>query len=93
MLRHNHSQRRSVCLADLPLLIRGSRFDYFRVADDPGMNRDMPSQPLARLHATSSDRPIILFYDAKSGHAGGQPFKKIVEDSTDELTVVAGSSE
>jgi hypothetical protein len=40
-----------------------------RLADDPGMNRDMPSQPLARLYGTSSDRPIMLLYDAKSGHA------------------------
>ena len=31
----------------------------------------------------------MLLCDAKSGHAGGQPFKKIVEDSTDELTFVA----
>jgi prolyl oligopeptidase len=44
----------------------------------------------ARLQAaTSSGRPILLLYDAKAGHAGGQPFKKIVEDSTDELTFVA----
>ena len=44
----------------------------------------------ARLQAaTSSGRPIILLYDAKAGHAGGQPFKKILEDSTDELTFVA----
>jgi hypothetical protein len=27
--------------------------------------------------------------DAKSGHAGGQLFKKILKDSTDELTFVA----
>jgi hypothetical protein len=31
----------------------------------------------------------MLLYDAKSGHEGGQPFKKIVEDSTDEVTFVA----
>ena len=36
-----------------------------------------------------SGRPVLLLYDAKAGHAGGQPFKKIVEDSTDELTFVA----
>jgi hypothetical protein len=31
----------------------------------------------------------MLLYDAKSGHAGGQLFKKIVKDSTDELIFVA----
>jgi len=44
---------------------------------------------LARPIATSSDRPIKLHNDAESGHAGGQLFKKIVKDSTDELTFVA----
>jgi prolyl oligopeptidase len=44
----------------------------------------------ARLQAaTESGRPILLLYDAKAGHAGGQPFTKEVEDSTDELTFVA----
>jgi prolyl oligopeptidase len=44
----------------------------------------------ARLQAaTSSVRSVLLLYDAKAGHAGGEPFKKIVENSTDELTFVA----
>jgi prolyl oligopeptidase len=44
----------------------------------------------ARLQAaTTSGHPILLLYDAKAGHAGGEPFTKIVEDSTNELTFVA----
>jgi prolyl oligopeptidase len=44
----------------------------------------------ARLQAAStSDLPILLLYDAKAGHAGGEPFTKILEDSTNELTFVA----
>jgi hypothetical protein len=38
---------------------------------------------------TSLGLPIILLYDAKAGHAGGQPYNKIVEDSTAELRFVA----
>jgi len=33
--------------------------------------------------------PIMLLNDAKSGHAVGQLFKKIVKNPTDELTFVA----
>jgi prolyl oligopeptidase len=36
--------------------------------------------------ATASDRPILLHYDAKSGHAGGRPFGKVVEDLTLEIS-------
>jgi len=31
----------------------------------------------------------LLLYDAKGGHAGGEPFTKMLEDSTDELTLLA----
>ena len=30
--------------------------------------------------ATSSGRPVALLYDTRSGHAGGKPFAKVVED-------------
>lgn len=44
----------------------------------------------ARLQgATTSDRPILLLYDTKAGHAGGQTFQQQIEQSTDELTFVA----
>ena len=44
----------------------------------------------ARLQAaTTSGLPILLLYDAKGGHAGGEPFTKMLEDSTDELTLLA----
>ncbi|HTL59680.1 MAG TPA: hypothetical protein VL361_28675 [Candidatus Limnocylindrales bacterium] len=33
--------------------------------------------------------PILLLYDAKAGHAGGQPFTKMVEEATNELAFVA----
>jgi prolyl oligopeptidase len=39
--------------------------------------------------ATISDRPIMLLYDAEAGHSGGEPFRKQIEDSTNELTFVA----
>ena len=38
----------------------------------------------ARLQAaTASDRPILLLYDTKSGHSGGRPLGKLIEEQTD----------
>jgi prolyl oligopeptidase len=38
----------------------------------------------ARLQAnTGSDRPVLILYDTKSGHSGGRPINKIVEEDTD----------
>jgi prolyl oligopeptidase len=35
--------------------------------------------------STGSERPILLHYDTKQGHAGGKPVGKQVDDTTDEL--------
>src|ERR1700691_4373883 len=35
--------------------------------------------------STGSDRPILLKYDVKSGHSGGLPIDRQIEDSADEL--------
>jgi prolyl oligopeptidase len=41
----------------------------------------------ARLQAaTGSDRPILLLYDTKSGHSGGRPINKQIEENTDILS-------
>jgi prolyl oligopeptidase len=41
----------------------------------------------ARLQAaTTSDRPILLLYDTKSGHSGGRPVNKQIEEGTDGLS-------
>jgi prolyl oligopeptidase len=36
--------------------------------------------------STDSDRPILLLYDTKSGHSGGRPINKQIEESTDEVS-------
>jgi prolyl oligopeptidase len=36
--------------------------------------------------ATSSDRPILLLYDTKSGHSGGRPLSKQIEERTNLLS-------
>jgi len=44
----------------------------------------------ARLQSnTTSNRPILILYDAKAGHSGGESLQKQIEDSTYELTFVA----
>jgi len=35
--------------------------------------------------ATGSDRPILLLYDTKSGHSGGRPLNKTIDEETDIL--------
>jgi len=41
----------------------------------------------ARLQAaTASGRPILLLYDTKSGHSGGRPMNKEIEEGTDTLS-------
>ena len=41
----------------------------------------------ARLQAASgSNHPILLLYDTKSGHSGGRPVNKIIEENTDILS-------
>jgi prolyl oligopeptidase len=41
----------------------------------------------ARLQAdTASDRPILLLYDTKSGHSGGRPQNKQIEERTNILS-------
>ncbi len=41
----------------------------------------------ARLQAaTASDKPILLLYDTKSGHSGGRPVNKQIEEATDTLS-------
>lgn len=34
--------------------------------------------------ASGSDRPVLLHYDTKSGHSGGKPITKQIDDATDE---------
>jgi prolyl oligopeptidase len=41
----------------------------------------------ARLQgATASERPILLLYDTRSGHSGGRPVNRQIEEGTDMLS-------
>jgi prolyl oligopeptidase len=41
----------------------------------------------ARLQAaTGSSRPILLLYDTKSGHSGGRPLNKQIEENAEALS-------
>lgn len=35
--------------------------------------------------ANASDKPVLLLYDTKSGHSGGKPINKVIEEATDQL--------
>jgi prolyl oligopeptidase len=35
--------------------------------------------------ATGSEHPVLLHYDTRTGHSGGKPVRKVIEDLTDEL--------
>ena len=36
--------------------------------------------------AIGSDKPVLLLYDTKTGHSGGMPVSKQIEDTTDQLS-------
>ena len=41
----------------------------------------------ARLQAAnSSNNPILILYDTKSGHSGGRPLGKQIEEQTDTIS-------
>ncbi len=40
--------------------------------------------------ANGSDRPILLLYDTQSGHSGGRPLGKSIEETTDEMVFLFG---
>ena len=40
----------------------------------------------ARVQAAGLDRPVLLLYDTKSGHSGGRPLNKLIEEDTDILS-------
>src|SRR5208282_5981647 len=40
--------------------------------------------------ATASGRPILLLYDTKSGHSGGRPMGKLIEETADEMVFLFG---
>ena len=40
--------------------------------------------------STASDRPVLLHYDVKGGHSGGEPVSKQIEDIVDDLTFLYG---
>jgi prolyl oligopeptidase len=44
----------------------------------------------ARLQAAAiSEHPILLLYDTKSGHSGGRPLHKVIEENTDILSYLS----
>jgi prolyl oligopeptidase len=44
----------------------------------------------ARMQAaTGSNRPVLLLYDTKSGHSGGRPLNKQIEEGTDVLSFLS----
>lgn len=42
----------------------------------------------ARLQPKTSSGPILLLYDTKSGHSGGRPLDKRIEEGADILSLM-----
>jgi prolyl oligopeptidase PreP (S9A serine peptidase family) len=40
--------------------------------------------------ASPPGKPVLLLYDTQSGHSGGRPVSKQIEEITDELVFVFG---
>lgn len=71
----------------------GTRYPavYLRTGDEDTRVPPLQARKMtARLQAaTSSGRPVVLLYDTKSGHAGGEPLGKGLDDSSLELAFLA----
>jgi prolyl oligopeptidase len=74
-------------------VVQGTRYPavFFRTGDEDTRVPPLQARKMtARLQATSSpDRPVVLLYDTKSGHAGGRPLSKGIEDGALELSFLA----
>jgi prolyl oligopeptidase len=64
---------------------------FFRTGDEDTRVPPLQARKMtARLQAaTTSGRPVVLLYDTKSGHAGGEPLSKGIEDSALELSFLS----
>jgi prolyl oligopeptidase len=75
-------------------VVQGARYPavFLRTGDEDTRVPPLQARKMtARLQATSSaERPVVLLYDTKSGHAGGEPLGKWVEDTSLELSFLAG---
>jgi prolyl oligopeptidase len=71
----------------------GAKYPAVLITSGDADTRVPPEQArkmVARLQAANaSERPIMLLYDTKAGHSGGQPLTKIVEDDSLKLSFLA----
>ena len=69
---------------------KGTRYPAVLLVSGDGDTRVAPlhARKMAAMlqWATGSDRPILLSYDTKSGHSGGRPLSKEIDELTDELS-------
>lgn len=70
-------------------VVEGTKYPSVLFVTGDGDTRVAPlhaRKMAARLQvATTSSRPILLLYDTKSGHSGGRPVNKEIEENTDIL--------
>jgi prolyl oligopeptidase len=71
-------------------VVKGTKYPSALFVTGDGDTRVAPlhaRKMAARLQATTgSDHPILLLYDTKSGHSGGRPVNKIIDENTDILS-------
>jgi prolyl oligopeptidase len=69
---------------------RGTKYPAVLLVSGDGDTRVAPlhaRKMAAKLQwATASDRPVLLLYDTKSGHSGGRPLSRQIEELTDEMS-------
>jgi prolyl oligopeptidase len=71
-------------------VVNGTKYPAILFVTGDGDTRVAPlhaRKMAARLQAaTGSNQPILLLYDTKSGHSGGRPVNKQIEEFTDRLS-------
>ena len=61
-------------------------FVIFAVGDGDTRVAPLHALKMAAQADTTSGLPILLLYDTKSGHSGGRPLNKVIEENTDLLS-------
>ncbi len=57
---------------------------------DPLHARKMAARMQKAVEGVPGARPVLLHYDTKSGHSGGKPVSKAIEDTADEIQFLFG---
>ena len=68
-------------------VVQGKKYPavMFVTGDSDTRVDPLHARKMAAWLQASSDKPVLLYYDTKSGHSGGKPLSQMIDDATNEL--------